>query len=38
VRGISICGYDARADRERALAGPLADLIANAIGRVAVRA
>src|SRR5256712_1877704 len=38
VRGISICGYDARADRERSLAAPLADLIANAIGRGAVRA
>jgi arginase len=38
VRGISICGYDARADSERALAAPLADLIANAVGRVPVRA
>src|SRR5256712_3497340 len=38
LRGISICGYDARADRERSLAAPLADLIANAIGRGAVRA
>jgi len=38
VRGISICGYDARADSERALAAPLADAVAAAIGRVPVRA
>src|SRR5881628_1460871 len=38
VRGISVCGYDARADREHALAVPLADILANAIGRVPVRA
>ena len=38
VRGITICGYDARADREHALALPLADLVVNAIGRVPVRA
>jgi hypothetical protein len=38
VRGISICGYDARADQEHALAAPLADLIANAIGKVPIRA
>jgi arginase len=38
VRGISICGYDARADRERALAAPLAELLVNAIGKVPVRA
>jgi arginase len=38
VRGISICGYDARADAEHVLAAPLADAIANAIGRVPVRA
>ena len=38
VRGITICGYDARADEEHALAAPLADLIANAIGKVPVRA
>ena len=38
VRGISICGYDARADRERALAAPLVDLLVNAIGKVPVRA
>src|SRR5437588_9824928 len=38
VRGISVCGYDARADRDRSLAGPLADLLANAIGKVPVRA
>ena len=37
VRGISLCGYDARADRERALAGPVVDLLANAIGKVPVR-
>ena len=38
VRGISVCGYDARADRGGSLAVPLADLLANAIGRVPVRA
>jgi arginase len=38
VRGISICGYDARADRERALAVPLVDLLVNAIAKVPVRA
>jgi len=38
VRGISVCGYDARADRDRSLAVPLADLLANAIGKVPVRA
>jgi len=38
VRGISVCGYDARADRDGSLAVPLADLLANAIGRVPVRA
>jgi arginase len=38
VRGISICGYDARADGDHALAAPLADAIANAFGRVPVRA
>jgi len=38
VRGISICGYDARADSEHALAAPLADAVAAAIGRVTVRA
>src|SRR5438477_13050203 len=38
VRGISVCGYDARADRDRSLAAPLADLLANAIGKVPVRA
>jgi arginase family enzyme len=37
VRGISICGYDARADRAGSLAAPLADLLANAIGKVPVR-
>jgi arginase len=38
VRGVSVCGYDARADREHALAAPLVDLLANAIGKVPVRA
>ena len=38
VRGISICGYDARADHGHALAAPLAEAVANAIGRVPVRA
>src|SRR5438128_11514463 len=38
VRGISVCGYDARADRGGSLAVPLADLLANAIRRVPVRA
>jgi arginase len=38
VRGISICGYDARADRGRSLAGPLVDLLARAIGKVPIRA
>jgi arginase len=38
VRGISICGYDARADHDHELAAPLADAIANAVGRVPVRA
>ncbi len=37
VRGISICGYDARADREHTLALPLVDLLVNAIGKVPVR-
>jgi arginase len=37
VRGMSICGYDARADRKHALAAPLADALAEAIGRVPVR-
>jgi len=38
VRGISICGYDARADQDHALAAPLADAVASAFGRVPVRA
>jgi arginase len=38
VRGISVCGYDARADHERTLAAPLADLLVNAIAKVPVRA
>ncbi|HEY7623826.1 MAG TPA: arginase family protein [Candidatus Limnocylindria bacterium] len=37
VRGFSICGYDARADRDRDLAQPLAALIANAVGRAPAR-
>lgn len=37
VRGLSLCGYDARADRERRYAAPLADLVVAAWGRVAVR-
>ncbi|HEV8534819.1 MAG TPA: arginase family protein [Candidatus Limnocylindria bacterium] len=38
VKGMSLCGFDARADRERRLAAPLVDAIAGAIPRVAVRA
>src|SRR5256884_5498140 len=38
VRGISVCGYDARADRAHALALPLVDLLVNAMGKVPVRA
>jgi arginase len=38
VRGISICGYDARADRKHALVVPLVDLLVNAIAKVSVRA
>jgi arginase len=38
VKGISLCGYDARADREHRLAGPVADLVAGAMPRVPVRA
>jgi arginase len=38
VRGFSVCGYDARADRDRTLALPLADLVARAIQHVPVRA
>ena len=38
VRGVSICGYDARADDGHALAAPLANLFVNAIGKVPVRA
>jgi arginase family enzyme len=38
VRGITICGYDARADHERTLAAPLAELLVKAIGRVPVGA
>jgi arginase family enzyme len=38
VRGITICGYDARADREHALVLPLVDLLVKAIAKVPVRA
>ena len=38
VRGISICGYDARADRGHSLAMPLVNLLADAIARAPVRA
>ena len=38
VRGISVCGYDARADRKHALAVPLVNLLVNAIAKVTVRA
>ena len=38
VRGLSICGYDARADRDHALARPLVDVLSAAIGKVPVRA
>jgi arginase family enzyme len=37
VKGLSLCGYDARADPDRTLAGPLVDLIARAMPRVAAR-
>jgi arginase len=37
VRGFSLCGYDARADPGHTLAAPLVDLLAAAIGKVAVR-
>jgi arginase len=38
VRGMTICGYDARADRGRRYAPLLVDALAGAIGRVPVRA
>jgi arginase len=38
VRGISICGYDARADLGHSLAMPLVNLLADAIARAPVRA
>jgi len=38
VRGFSLCGYDARADAEHKLAGPLVDVFANAVPKVPVRA
>lgn len=37
VRGMSLCGYDARADSDHELLAPLVDLVTNAIGRVPVR-
>jgi arginase len=37
VRGLSVCGYDARADPSHGLAGPLVDLLSAAIGKVPVR-
>jgi arginase len=37
VRGVSVCGYDARADQAHELAAPLVDLVANAIAKVPVR-
>ena len=38
VRGFSLCGYDVRADRERALVAPLVDAIAAAMPKLPVRA
>jgi arginase len=38
VRGLSLCGYDARADRGHRYASSLVDAIANAMGRIALRA
>jgi len=38
VRGISICGYDARADQRHSLAAPLVETLVSAIGKVPVRA
>jgi arginase family enzyme len=38
VRGVSLCGYDVRADRERRYAVPLIAALANAMGRIPVRA
>ena len=38
VRGISVCGYDARADREHSLAVPLVNILVDAIAKVPVRA
>jgi arginase len=37
VRGLSLCGYDARADAGHALAAPLVDLLGAAVGKVPVR-
>ena len=37
VRGVSVCGYDARADHGHELAAPLVELVANAFGRVPLR-
>jgi arginase len=38
VRGLSLCGYDARADRERRYLAPLVGAMASAMGRIPVRA
>jgi arginase len=38
VKGFSLCGYDARADPERALVTPLVDAFADAVPKVPVRA
>src|SRR5256712_10864539 len=38
VEGLSLCGYDARADADRKLAAPLVDAFANAIPKVPIRA
>jgi arginase len=37
VKGFSLCGYDARADRERTLAVPLVDMLAAAMPKVPAR-
>lgn len=38
IRGITLCGYDARADPDRDLAAPLVGAVSGAIGKVPVRA
>ena len=37
VKGLSLCGYDARADRDRSLTGPLIKVLAGAMPRVPTR-